>query len=113
MTRAGSLRRLALFGVWTAVGVGAFYVPTLAGGSPWSWHVAELDVRILMGLAALGGALWAHWFWPTTDRWPELERYCAALITRWEAGGLPATAETWKLRELVRPHVLERARRGR
>lgn len=113
MTRAASLRRLAIWGGVVVVATVVLYVPTLTGGSPWSWHVAELDVRILMGLSALGGALWAHWFWPTTEDWPALEWLCAHLVIEWRGGAPPDTHDMECVEGLVRPHVLERARRGR
>jgi len=111
VTRSGSLKRLALFGAWSVAGVGLFYVPTLLGGSPWSWHVADLDVRLLMGLSCGAGLLLGHWFWPTTKQWPELERLCANLVIEWRGGALPFEGDMEQMEALVRPHVLERERR--
>jgi len=113
VTRSGSLKRLALFGAWTLAGVGLFYVPTLLGGSPWSWHVADLDVRLLMGLSCWAGLLLGHWFWPTTKQWPELEREVARLLALNIDQTYSYVDKRWHdhLKALVRPHVLERERR--
>jgi hypothetical protein len=110
VTRAESLRRLAIWGVIVASVTAVLYLPTLAGGSPWSWHIAEAP-RLALVLVAYGaGLLTAHWWWPTTARWPELERAVARWLIRVEDGRLTPGPHV-SLRELVRPHVLERARR--
>jgi hypothetical protein len=118
VTRAESLRRLAIWGVVVAIATAVLYLPTLSG-SPWSWHIAEAP-RLALVLVAYGaGLLTAHWWWPTTARWPELERAVARQGAWHTRKGRPLTREEQDLLAmrvhdlylLVRPHVLERARR--
>lgn len=113
MTRSESLKRFALWAVVVAVFTGVMYFPTLTGGSPWSWHVGEFSplVTLLVGFTA--GLFSGHFWWPRTDRWPELEREVARY---WNHTGNQrhGCSECDKfidqLGRLVRPHVLERER---
>jgi len=111
VTRSGSLKRLALFGVVVLVSFVALYVPTLTGEAPWSWFIGAAPGWVWF-VAGLGvGLLVSHFTWPQTARWPELERLCANLVIEWRGGALPFEGDMEQMEALVRPHVLERERR--
>jgi len=105
VTRGSSLKRLWLFLGVVATAAAVLYLPTLSGGAPWSWFIAEAPPLVWFVAGLVIGLLVSHWTWPATERWPELEREVAAEPV------LPCDdCREWRrrLRTLVRPHVLKR-----